>query len=188
MWQKLARQLERASSAWTILLAVAIYGFYLTTIMPAQSAESGAYAGDWGGPDRHFYYSPDELYAHVATWGDAGRRQYINFRLGLDIGFALAYAAFLITISGVAIRRAWPGSDRHRLLLLVPLAPMSLDLLENGLGIALVGAFPERLTLLAWLAASATTMKWITLTLAHGVMLYAVAAAGRRMLRPARAA
>ncbi|MEO8224056.1 MAG: hypothetical protein ABI661_04570 [Gammaproteobacteria bacterium] len=183
MWQKLANRLDAASSAWTIALAVAFYALYLTIIMPAQSAASLRYAGDWGGPDRHFFYTPDELYARVSTWGDRGRRQYIDFRLGLDIGFAVSYAAFLVTITGVAVRRAWPGALRRRLLLLVPLVPMAFDLLENALGITLVGAFPQRLAALAWLAASATTLKWTTLALAHVSMLYTLGTAGWRVLR-----
>ena len=183
MWQKLANRLESLSSGWTILVAVAFYGFYLTTIMPAQSAESRTYAGDWGGPDRHLFYTPDELYAQVATWGDAGRQQYIDFRLGLDIGFALAYAAFLITITGVALGKAWPGDARRRLLLLLPLVPMTCDLLENALGIWVVGSFPQRLDGLAWLSTGVTGMKWVSLVVAHGVMLFALVGASRSAFR-----
>ncbi len=183
MLQKLADNLDRLSSAWTMALAIAFYAFYLATIMPAQSASSHVYAGDWGGPDRHFFYTPDELYTQVATWGQAGRRQYIDFRLGLDIGFAVAYAAFLISITSVAGRRAWPGDARRRRLNLPGLVPMSCDLLENALGIWLVATFPARLDALAWLSAGVTSLKWLSLGAAHLVMLYAVVAAGRRMLR-----
>jgi hypothetical protein len=187
-WQSLANTLDRLSSGWTIALAVGLYALYLTTIMPAQSVESRSYAGDWGGPDRHFFYSPDELYAQVATWGAAGRQQYINFRLGLDIGFALTYAAFLITVTGVALRTAWPDNPARRKLLLVPLVPMACDLLENTLGIGLVAAFPRRLDAVAWLTAGITALKWLSLAAAHVVMLYGLAAAARRRgVRPDRA-
>lgn len=183
LWLALAHRLDRLSSAGTIAAAAAFYALYLTSIMPAQSLASRAYAGDWGGPDRHFFYTPDEFYAQVATWGAGGRRQYIDFRLGLDIGFALTYTAFLITVTGVAIRRAWPGDPRRRLLLLVPLVPMACDLLENALGIGLVSAFPARFNAVAWLTASVTALKWVSLAAAHVVMLHTVIAAatqGRR--------
>lgn len=181
--QRLADRLDRLSSGWTIALAVAIYAFYLTSVMPAQSIESQVYAGSWGGPDRHFFYTPDELYAQVATWGASGRQQYINFRLGLDIGFALTYAAFLITVTSVALRRAWPGDARRRRLNLLPLLPMACDLLENVLGIGLVAAFPARLDALAWLTTSVTALKWVSLVVAHLVMVYALSAACRSALR-----
>jgi len=176
----LSDRLDRLSSGWTIALAVALYALYLTTIMPAQTNASRAYAGEWGGPDRQFFYTPDELYAQVATWGAAGREQYIDFRLGWDIGFALTYAAFLVTITSVAIRRAWPADARRRRLNLVALLPMSCDLLENALGIGLVAAFPARLDAVAWLTAGVTALKWISLAVAHGVMVYALVGAGWR--------
>jgi len=181
--QRLSDQLNRLSSGWTIALAVALYALYLTSVMPAQSVESQAYAGSWGGPDRHFFYTPDELNAQVATWGEAGRQQYINFRLGLDIGFALTYAAFLLTITSVAVRRAWPGDARRRRLNLVALVPMACDLLENALGIGLVAAFPARLDAVAWLTTGVTALKWISLAVAHLVMVYALIAACRSAFR-----
>jgi hypothetical protein len=186
VWRRVADRLAALSSGWTILLAVMLYALYLAVIMPGQSAESRTYAGDWGGPDRHFFYTPDELYAQVATWGDAGRWQYIDFRLGLDIGFALTYSAFLVTVTGVAIRAAWPGKPRRRLLLLAPLVPMACDLLENALGIALVALFPRRLDGLAWLAAGVTGLKWVSLAVAHGIMVWVVVAAAMRTRRSSR--
>lgn len=184
-WQSLSNRLDRMSSGWTIAIAIGVYALYLTSVMPAQSLESQAYAGDWGGPDRHFFYTPDALYAQVATWGAAGRQQYINFRLGLDIGFALTYAAFLITITSVAGRRAWPDDARRRRLNLVALLPMTCDLLENALGIGLVAAFPARLDAVAWLTAGVTALKWLSLALAHVVMVYALVAAIRRHVQDA---
>lgn len=179
-WLALANSLDRLSSGWTIAATTALYALYLTSIMPAQSLESRAYAGDWGAPDRHFFYTPGEFYAEIATWGAGGRQQYADFRLGLDVGFALTYAAFLITVTGVAVRRAWPEDSRRRLLLLVPLLPMACDLLENALGIGLVSAFPARLTAVAWLTAGVTALKWLSLAAAHVAMLYALLAAARR--------
>lgn len=181
--QRLADRLDRWSSVGTIALAVALYALYLAYVMPAQSLESQAYAGNWGGPDRHFFYTPDELYAQIATWGETGRRQYISFRLGLDIGFALAYTAFLITVTGVALRKAWPGIAQRRCLLLLALIPMSCDLLENALGIGMVRAFPARFDALAWFATSITALKWVSLALAHVVMIYALGAVCRSAFR-----
>lgn len=179
-WHALAEGLDWLSSRWTIAVAAALYAFYLGSVMPAQSIESRSYAGDWGGPDRHFFYTPDEFYGQIATWGAAGRSQYVDFRLGPDIGFALTYAGFLVTITSVAARRAWPADARRRLLNLLPLVPMTCDLLENALGIALVTAFPARHDGLAWLTATVTAMKWVTLALAHVAMLYALVAASGR--------
>jgi hypothetical protein len=179
-----AAWLDRAARLWTALPATLAYAWFLARVMPAQSARSRSYAGDWGGPDRHYFYTPDELYAQVATWGAAGREQYMDFRLGPDIGFALAYGAFLVTWTGLALRRAWPGSRGARRWLLLPLLPVAFDLLENALGIALVQGFPARHEELAWLAAAITLLKWSSLALAHVLLLVAMVQAVRA--RPGR--
>lgn len=187
MLRTLSAGLDRVSSRYTIVLATLVYGFFLATIMPAQSAASRAYAGDWGAPDRHLFYAPDDFYREVATWGEAGRQDYIDFRLGLDIAWALTYTAFLVTVTSAAARRAFPAGDRRRLLNLGPLVPLLCDYGENALGILLVARWTTRLDGLAWLATGITGLKWVSLVVAHLLMLYALAAALRvwRASRPA---
>ena len=49
---------------------------------------------------------------------------------------------------------------------------MAADLTENALGIALMSAYPTQLEWLAWLTATTSCFKWLTLGLAHLIMLY----------------
>ena len=175
--------LYRCSSWPTIIFATIVYGIFMSAVMSPHAEDMASFAGDWGAPDGHLFYSPDELYAQISTWGEAGRAHYINFRLGLDPVWALAYTSFLITITSVALRRATLPDDRRRLLNLVPLVPMSADLAENALGIALMSAYPARLEWLAWLTATTSCFKWVTLALAHLLMLYALGIALTGFLR-----
>lgn len=174
---RLSNGLDRISSGWTLLAAVLLYGFFLSTVMPGQARDSQAYAGDWGGPDQHLFYTPGELYRHIPAWPAAGRSDYIEFRLGWDIGWAFTYTAFLFIATSLALRRAYPAGHTRRLLNLPALIPGLLDLAENAVGIVLVANADTRLDLLAWFAASLTSAKWITLVLAHLVLLYAAGAA-----------
>jgi len=114
--QSLSAWLHRFSSAVTIVLAIVLYGVFLSLVMAPESATVATYAGDWGSPDGHWFYSPDELYRELSTWGDAGRAHYVAFRLGLDPVWAFAYTAFLVTITSVALRSAFAPGDRRRLL------------------------------------------------------------------------
>lgn len=174
---RLSGALDRISRSWTLLASVAVYAVFLATVMPGQARDSQAYAGDWGGPDQHFFYTPAELYRQIPAWPDAGRRDYIQFRLGWDIGWAFTYTAFLVIATSLALRRALPAGHRRRLLNLPALVPGLLDLAENAAGIALVANADIRLDALAWLAASLTSAKWITLVIAHLILLYAAGAA-----------
>ena len=180
---KISDLLYRLSSIWTALAATLIYGFFIATIMPAQSIDSAAYAGDWGAPDRHLFYTPDELYASITTWGEAGRDDYISFRLGLDIVWALAYTGFLVGWISCALRYAFVASDWRRLLNVWPLITIGCDYAENALGILLVANYSTRLDLVAWLATGSSALKWVSLVLAHGILIYALASALLKKLR-----
>lgn len=174
---RLSASLDQVSRGWTLLAAVALYAVFLTTVMPGQARDSQTYAGDWGGPDQHFFYTPAELYRQIPAWPEAGRRDYIQFRLGWDIGWAFTYTAFLVITTSLALRRAFPAGHPQRLLNLPALVPGLLDLTENAAGIVLVANADTRLDALAWFAASLTSAKWTTLVIAHLILLYAAAAA-----------
>jgi hypothetical protein len=183
--QRISAALSRASTPLALLLALAVYALFLVTVMPQQSAASRAYAGEWGAPDRQLFYTPAEFYAEVAKWGAAGRRDYADFRRGLDVAWALAYTAFLVVAISCAARSAFAFQDRRRLLNLAPLPAMACDYAENALGIWLVSAWPARHEPLAWMAAVVTATKWATLAAAHGVLLYVLLVAlARRVGRP----
>jgi hypothetical protein len=184
--RKLSDLFYRVSSRWTVLAAVLVYGFFIATIMPAQSIESAAYAGDWGAPDRHLFYTPDTLYAAISQWGADGRQSYINFRLGLDILWALAYTAFLITCISCLLRLSFGKSDWQRLLNVWPLITLVCDYTENALGILLVTNYPTRMDPLAWLATASTTTKWVSLVLAHILLASALIYALRNWLKRAK--
>jgi len=170
----LSNLLYRLSSWRSIVLSIVIYGWFLSQVMAPQADAMQAFAGDWGSPDGHFYYTPDELYAHLSTWSAAGQQQYIDFRLSLDPVWALVYSLFLITVLSVTLRMLYPRDAPQRLLNLIPLLPMLADIAENFMGIAVIHNLPQRLDVLAGLTAATTTFKWTTLALAHGLMLLCI--------------
>jgi hypothetical protein len=178
---RLSADLYRVSRGWTLLAAIAVYGLFLATVMPQQAADSRRYAGEWGAPDRHVFYTPEVLYRHLPAWPEAGRQDYIRFRLSWDIAWAAAYTAFLVIATSLALGRAFAAGHPQRLLNLPALVPGLLDLAENAAGIVLVANADTRLDALAWLAAGLTAAKWTTLVLAHLVLVYALL----RAMRPA---
>jgi hypothetical protein len=181
--ESLSNRLYRYASWRSVIAATLLYAFFLSQVMVPHAAEMRSFAGDWGAPDGHLFYSPAELYAHADTWGAAGRNHYVRFRLGLDPLWAFTYTAFLVTLISVALRRSTPEGDPRRRLNLVPLIPMCADLLENALGIIVVGAIPARLDWLAALMGAVSFGKWASLAMAHLLLLYALLLAGRAVMR-----
>ncbi len=176
MLKRLSNILHRGSSVYTFILVTLLYAFFIASVMPQQSLDSAMYAGDWGAPDRHFFYTPNELYTSLSTWGDEGRLDYIEFRLGADIIWALAYAGFLITLTSICTRKVFTPTDWRQRFNLVAVVPLLADYTENSLGIWLVSAWPERLDTIAWLAAVITSIKWTSLVIAHLILIYVLLA------------
>ena len=183
MLLKLSSIFYKVSSWQTILISTLVYAAFLAGVMIPHGAEMQSFAGDWGAPNGHLFYTPEILYAHVANWGELGRQHYIDFRLGLDPVWALTYTAFLVTIISVALRRATAADDGRRALNLFPLAPMLADLTENILGIIIIANYPDRLDSLVWLTASVSGFKWLSLGLAHLFMVYALTLAAMSIAR-----
>lgn len=179
----LSKQLYRCSSWVSVLAATLLYGLFISQIMAPHAVEVRDFAGDWGAPDGHLFYTPTELYAHISDWSAAGREHYVRFRLGLDPLWALTYTAFLVTLSSVALRKGTTADDPRRLLNLVPLIPMAADLLENSIGIILISSLPTRLNWLAALMGAVSLTKWISLLIAHLILVYTLALAGRNIAR-----
>jgi hypothetical protein len=177
MISRISHSLYRLSTPISGIAITFLYAGFIAFVMPEQSADSAAYAGDWGAPDRHLMYTPDELYAAISGWNAAGRTDYINFRLGLDILWALAYTGFLVIWMSCALRYACAESDWRRTLNTVPLITLLSDYSENALGILLVSNPANRMDMLAWLASFTTTIKWSSLVIAHLILLYAIALA-----------
>jgi hypothetical protein len=183
MLSRISRVFDSVSNIWIALIAFIVYNSFIPLVMQPQSEDSMVYAGEWGAPDRHVFYTPDELYESITTWGAEGRQDYIDFRLGLDILWALAYTAWLVSWLSVAGRWAWDDNDPRRLLNTFPLITLCADYTENALGIWLIANFDQRMDLVAWLAATTTSVKWITLVLAHVLLVYALGAAAVRRIR-----
>lgn len=179
----LSKRLYRYSSWHSVVAATLLYALFLSQVMVPHAAEMRSFAGDWGAPDGHLFYTPGELYAHISTWGTEGRNHYVRFRLGLDPLWAFTYTAFLIAVSSVALRKSTPENDPRRHLNLVPLIPMCADLLENALGIAVVSSIPARLDWLAALMGAVSLTKWTSLAAAHLILLYSLLLVGRTMVR-----
>ena len=103
----LSNWLYRISSGYTIAVAVVLYGMFIGLVMAPESERVRTYAGDWGSPDGHLFYTPDVLYDELATWGDAGRAHYIDFRLGLDPVWALVWRTGPLTEGENARSPCW---------------------------------------------------------------------------------
>lgn len=124
-----------------------------------------------GVPDALFWYDPASLQAFFAAWGPEGRWHYLAVLWPSDLGFLVAYGAFLTACTLYLLKKANPAGPWWYLLPLVPLAGAGFDFLENT-AVATALALPSTgWEPVSWLAAGFTAAKWSALCLAAMVLV-----------------
>lgn len=180
MGSRISNWLHDLSTGWVALAALAVFVLFMALVLPAQAAK-GHPAGS---PDTTLAYAPSELYRFAETYGPEGRRAYIRARFTFDLIFPLVYAGFLITNISWLLRKAFPPASWWQRLNLVPLLGALFDYLENVSASVVMWRYPERMPVVAWLAAGFTVVKWIFVYGSFLILCIVVLAAVWAWLRP----
>ncbi len=109
-------------------------------------------------------YSPQELYALFGAYGERGRAVFLAFTL-VDILYPVAAYGFFALALARLLRPLTLDSRAAQALLLLPVAGLLVELVEQALFLVLLWAFPLRLTPMAWLASGVTLAKFLVLGL-----------------------
>jgi hypothetical protein len=114
-------------------------------------------------------FTPDATYERLASYGEAGRRNYSFRNVTVDVLLPVSVFPFLFLL----IRRATSRSSLRpfliRVLLAVPVVYVALDFLENASVLALLARYPERMNALAASLPYTTIIKRTASVLALGV-------------------
>jgi hypothetical protein len=97
-------------------------------------------------PDVRLSYDSDELYHFMQELGEEGRRAYGRMLMSLDLLFPFAYGFWL---TGFLLLLSKSRSKRFPAAILLPLGAAVSDLMENGITLYLLCAYPERHPVLA---------------------------------------
>jgi hypothetical protein len=107
--------------------------------------------------DLKFAYSVDQAYESISNLSKPDRELYKFGILALDFPYMIVYG---LLGSGLSYC-LW----RNKKIVLIPIAIVFFDLLENILIINILNNFPEEKPLIAIMASTVTTFKWITVGL-----------------------
>ena len=146
-----------------ILSAVVFMGFILW-VLPAQALAFANVTSGSGSPDTSLFYTPSTFYTWAMEYGPVGRSHYIRTRFGFDLIWPLVYGAFFYT--GIKV-----GGLRHREWLAnMAIITIFFDYMENIFASVAMGLYPMDVSVIVYVAAVSTLLKWSTLSLS-GLML-----------------
>ena len=109
--------------------------------------------------DDPVFYTPDEIFSVVESWGPGGRSFQLWFHLTWDVVVpVLGFLLFGLSLSWLYMRVVQPGSRLRRLNLLA--LASGFDLLENFSQAVLIVVYPARPAWVAWLKTIFTLSKY----------------------------
>jgi hypothetical protein len=136
------------AKGWLILALAAVFVVYIAVTFPALQAAPG---GDIESLDAQMFYTPEEAYATIGSYGEA-RGSWVWIYLTWDIINPILYTLIFGLLISWLIQRGFKPESRMQKLNLLPLGGGVSDLLENISIIMMLLAYPAQLTIVAWLS------------------------------------
>lgn len=155
MLSKISALIHSLARGWLILAIFAALIVFAAITLPVLQAAPG---GNIESLDAQLFYTPEEAFSTVGSYGEASRF-WIWIYLTWDIINPILYTStFSLLISWLFQRSFKPGRRLQKLNLL-PLGAGLSDLLENISIVILLLAYPAQPTAVAWLSTCFTMSK-----------------------------
>lgn len=155
MLSNLSGLLHSWARGWLVLVLFAGFvGFVAVTLPSLQTAPGGNIVS----LDAQFFYTPEETFSTVASYGDSGRF-WIRIYLTWDVVNPIVYAlAFSLLISWL-FQRGFKPESKLQMLNVLPLGAGLFDLLENISIVTMLAVYPAQPEVIAWLSTVCTMSK-----------------------------
>jgi len=124
--------------------------------LPSAQAASGSTVG----LDTRHFYTPEEAFSTVASYGDDGRAMIRMFYLTVDIVNPALYTSALILLISWLFQRGFKSGSKMQKLNVFPVGAAIFDLLENLGIVTMLTVYPAQPTIVAWLSTVGTTTKY----------------------------
>jgi hypothetical protein len=147
-------------------ISVIVFAVFSATVLPWQAGIAKQYSEGIGSPDSSFWYTRDRLYEMAEAYGADGRSTYVLARVTFDAVWPWVYAVMLVLVLGWLLQRASAPGTFRRMLVLLPLAALVADYLENASTAIVMARWPQTTDVLATLAPVFTAAKWTLLAAA----------------------
>jgi hypothetical protein len=133
--------------------------------------------------DWQFNYSVEQVYALLKSYGSESREWYILIELTVNSFIPFTYG-FLFGFVIIALFKKISASEQLiKSLMLVPLAALLADVLENACILLLLTNYPYKLVLVAKTANILTFSKWILIMASLTLIASGILIKGYRMVK-----
>lgn len=110
--------------------------------------------------DLMFFYTPEQAYAMIDKYGEAGRSIYWKIELTADIIYPIAYTLFFGLFMSWLFQRGFKSDHPLQKWNVMPVGGWLFDMLENAGIISMLAMYPAKPEFLAWLTMVFGSLKW----------------------------
>ena len=172
MLAKLSETLKRFANGWLVLLFMAGDIFFNAVVLPGQQAKIEAGSGGVGPIDLQIFYTPEKVYGMIASYSAEVRASYRLFELTGDILYPIVYTLFFSLAITWLFQRGFASNSNMHKYNVVPFGAWLFDLFENLGIVTMLSVYPSTPTLVAWLSAKFTLIKWMFVAATALLLLY----------------
>ena len=121
--------------------------------------------------DLMFFYTPEEVFAMIDKYGEAGRSIYWKIELTADIIYPLAYTLFFSLLISWLFQRGFSSNHQIQKWNVIPVGGWLFDVLENAGIVSMLAVYPAKPAFLAWLTMIFGSLKWAFAVVSIGLSL-----------------
>ena len=110
--------------------------------------------------DLMFFYTPEQAFAMIDKYGEAGRSIYWKIELTADIIYPIIYTLFFGLLMSWLFQRGFTSNSPMQKWNVMPVGGWLFDMLENAGIVSMLAMYPARPEFLAWLTMIFGTLKW----------------------------
>lgn len=155
---------------WFGFLSTAVFIGFIITVLPQQSALAEA-NGLVESIDTSWFYRSEDLYRIADIYGPLGRQFYIYQRWTFDVVWPLVYFSFIFSLSALLFRTIGLAKNKRWLLSFIWLGTL-FDFIENSMVSLVMFRYPATTFIIADLAGTATSLKWMSIGLSFIVLTF----------------
>jgi hypothetical protein len=157
---------SRAKGRLILALFIAFVVFVAGTLPLLQKAPGG----DIESLDAKFFYTPEEAFSTVASYGDAGRF-WIRIYLTWDIAIPIMYTLIFGLLISWLFQRSFKEKSKLQKWNVLPVFGGLFDIFENISIVILLSVYPSKPPAIAWMGTFCTMSKTIVLGMSTLLML-----------------
>jgi hypothetical protein len=173
MLNTLSQKFHSWTTGWRVITLLIADALMMGYIMPLAGGLIAFAANASVLPlDLMFFYTPDQAFAMIEKYGQAGRDLYMKIELTADIIYPIIYTLFYGLLLSWLFQRGFKPDSKMQKYNVMPVGAWFFDLLENMGIVSMLAMYPSQTAVMAWLTMIFGSIKWAFFLVTIGLTLY----------------